>query len=120
MEHSLIFSPSDELWSRMRKACSHAFYKDHMEKMMEVLKEKLANMIAKWNDEISSSSEGKTIVDLALVFEQLFCKHIVHICFGEDVSDMLVETAFHNDSKDGPEWVTKKVPLRLALNEFSR
>ena len=64
---------------------------------MDVLKDKLANMIAKWDNEITASSDGKMTIDMALVFEELFCRNIVHICFGEDVSDMLIETEFPND-----------------------
>ena len=54
--------------------------------MMEVLKDKLSDMVTKWIEEIDASTDGKTVVDLAVVFEKLFASNIVHICFGEDVS----------------------------------
>ena len=57
-----------------------------MEIMMEILKGKVEAMVTKWSDAISASPDGKHVVDLAQVFEKLFCSNIVHICFGEDVS----------------------------------
>ena len=53
---------------------------------METLKDKLSDMVTSWIKEIDESSDGSTVVDLAVVFEKLFASNIVHICFGEDVS----------------------------------
>lgn len=49
---SFVFAKANEEWSRRRKACAHAFYKDRMGHMMEVLKGKLANMVTAWQNEI--------------------------------------------------------------------
>ena len=38
---SLLFGPSDEDWRRKRKACAHAFYKDRLQHMIEVLKKQV-------------------------------------------------------------------------------
>ena len=38
---SFIFARNDEIWKQKRKATSHTFYKDRMEHMLEVLKDKL-------------------------------------------------------------------------------
>ena len=54
---------------------------------MDVLKSKLNVLIDKWNTEIEASPEGKTVIDISTVFEELFCRNIVHISFGEDVSE---------------------------------
>ena len=94
MGKSFLFAKGDEDWNRKRKACAHAFYKDRMECMLEVLKDKLDILITGWNREIEASPNGKCTTDIAIVFEKLFCSMIVHICFGEDVSDMPVETDF--------------------------
>ena len=91
-----------------------------MEKMCEVLKEKLAFKIEKWSDQISKSPDGKTVIDLPVEFEDLFCRNIVQICFGEDVSDMLVETEFPNTESTGPPYVLKKVPFVKAIHELNR
>ena len=85
-----------------------------------MLKEKLAVKIEKWNDEISKSPDGKTVIDLPVEFEDLFCRNIVQICFGEDVSDMLVETEFPNTESNGPAYVLKKVTLVKAIHEINR
>ena len=58
MGQSFIFSKGDEDWSRKRKACAHAFYKDRLEKMMDVLKKKLQETIMIWNDEIEANADG--------------------------------------------------------------
>ena len=36
---SLLFGPGDEDWRRKRKACAHAFYKDRLRVMLDVLKD---------------------------------------------------------------------------------
>ena len=113
-------SKGDEIWKKTRQACAHAFYKDRMEKMCEVLKEKLALKIAKWNDQINQSPDGKSVIDLPVEFEDLFCRNIVQICFGEDVSDMLVETEFPNTEIEGPAYVLKKVSLMTSIHEYNR
>lgn len=66
---SFLFSKGGEDWNRKRKACAHAFYKDRMEKMMEVLKEKLAKLVTEWNKKIEASSNGQIIIDIAQIFE---------------------------------------------------
>ena len=113
-------SKGDEIWKKTRQACAHAFYKDRMEKMCEVLKEKLALKIAKWNDQINQSPDGKSVIDLPVEFEDLFCRNIVQICFGEDVSDMLVETEFPNTENSGPQYILKKVSLITSIHEYNR
>ena len=52
---AFLFSKGDEEWARKRKACAHAFYKDRLELMMEVLKEKLKNLMITWIDEMKAS-----------------------------------------------------------------
>ena len=56
--------------------------------MMEVLKDKLNAWIDERNAEIDSNPKGETVVDITKTFEKLFCSNIMHICYGEDVSDM--------------------------------
>ena len=49
---SLLFGPSDEDWRRKRKACAHAFYKDRLKHMIEVLKCQLGQKVEQWKHEI--------------------------------------------------------------------
>ena len=100
MGRSFLFSKGGEDWSKKRKASAHAFYKDPMEKMMETFKEKLASMVSVWNNEILASSDGKITIDIAQVFGKLFCSSIVHICFGEDMSDMEIDIDFRSPTND--------------------
>ena len=50
-----IFQKGDESWSRKRKACAHAFYKDRLANMMDVMKDKLNTWIDKRNAEIDAN-----------------------------------------------------------------
>ena len=52
---AFLFSKGDEEWARKRKAIAHAFYKDRLELMMEVLKEKIKSLVITWIDEIKAS-----------------------------------------------------------------
>jgi cytochrome P450 len=114
---SLLFQKGDEDWKRKRQACAHAFYKDRLEKMMEVLKEKLSDLVDQWNTEIESSPDGKTVIDMAKVFEELFCRNIVHISFGEDVSEMKIEMDYRKNGRKSTEFVRKTVTLPEAMHE---
>jgi len=41
MGESFLFSRADEVWKAKRKACAHAFYKERLVHMLEVLKDKM-------------------------------------------------------------------------------
>ena len=41
MGKSFLFSKADDDWKAKRKACAHAFYKERLVHMIEVLKQKL-------------------------------------------------------------------------------
>ena len=107
---SFVFSKGDEEWTRKRKATAHAFYKDRLALMMVVLKEKLKNLVTNWIEEIESNPKGETVIDMALVFEKLFCGNIVHISFGEDVSDILIDTDWPTEF-GGTEFTRKATTL---------
>ena len=61
---SFLFSRADDVWKAKRKACSHAFYKDRMVHMLEVLKDKMNKNCQHWLSEIATSQTGKTEVDI--------------------------------------------------------
>ena len=86
---------------------------------MEVLKKKIEDMTIKWMEDIEKSENSEIVVDLAVVFEKLFCSNIVHICFGEDVSEEIkIEMDFRNKEKSGAEFTCKSVYLGAAINEY--
>lgn len=47
---TLLFSLSDEDWRQKRKALAHAFYKDKLRIMIDVLKTILDKCVTKWNE----------------------------------------------------------------------
>ena len=54
---------------------------------------------------------------MAVVFEDLFCRNIVHICFGEDVSDMTFEYDVRKNGRGSKEFVRKTLRLPEAIHE---
>ena len=80
--------------------------------MMLVLKKKLEMWIDKRNAEIEASSDKTTVVDIAKSFEKLYCRNIVHIILGEDISETYIEIEIW-DSQAG--YKTKNMCLPEAI-----
>ena len=97
--NGFVFSKGNEQWYNIRKACAHAFYKERLQKMMLVVKEKAEKWIDKREKEIEASQAKEATVDIGKSFERLFCRIIVHICFGEDISETLIEIDIASDPK---------------------
>ena len=55
---SFVMEPGGESWEKKRKACSHAFYKERLENMMDIFKGKLNTWIDKINTEIDANPNG--------------------------------------------------------------
>jgi len=89
--NSFLFSKGDDLWKAKRKACSHAFYKDRLESMLDVLKGQIMKKFDVWVKEIEASPEGRTQIDMAVEFERIFSRNIITISLGEDISDQPIE-----------------------------
>ena len=85
--------------------------------MTIVIKEKVQNWIDKRHAEIEASSDSKAVVDIAKSFERLFCRNIVHICFGEDISatELDVEVAEGADPNKTLKFLTKRVCFPEAV-----
>ena len=63
MGESFLFSKATDSWKAKRKAISHAFYKDRLVHMVEVLKDKLQDSCTKWLHEIDR--EGSIEIDIS-------------------------------------------------------
>lgn len=87
---SFIFSPNDETWKIKRKAMAHAFYKDRLQHMLETLKSFLISTFTRWAEQIDKNG-GSHEVNMASEFSDILARNIIHICFGEDLSDTLIE-----------------------------
>ena len=66
--------------------------------MILVVKDYVEKWIDKRNGEIEASADKQAIVDIAKSFERLFCRNIVYISFGEDISDTEVEIEYSIDA----------------------
>lgn len=116
---SLLFGPTDEDWRRKRKACSHAFYKDRLHHMLEVLKGKINQRVDAWNNEIEASTTGSTNINMALVFEETFADNLIHIAFGESLAGEKLEVDYLLD-KDTRKTEKRTLGIRDALtNTFT-
>ena len=86
--------------------------------MTIVIKEKVQDWIDKRNAEIEASSDRKAVVDVAKPFERLFCRNIVHICFGEDISatELEIEVVEGADANKNQTLLTKRVCFPEAVS----
>jgi hypothetical protein len=71
--------------------------KDRIAMMVDVMKNQYSVMIEKWLEEIDASPEKKTVIDIAVVFEELLAQNILTISFGEDISQTEVEVYMRNE-----------------------
>ena len=55
MPSSFVFQKGDEDWKAKRKAATHAFAKDKMNMMIEVMKDAMTQRIEKWMAEIEAN-----------------------------------------------------------------
>ena len=118
LQNSFIFSPGDAIWRAKRKACAHAFYKERLVHMMEVLRTKIEDSCDKWLGEIRKSETQSTQIDISVEFEKLFASNLVHIAFGEDINDQLFEMQVI-PAKFGWTFATKMVNLQEAIKEVN-
>ena len=54
--NAFIFAKTDETWKTKRKASAHAFYKDRLVHMLDVFKDNVMQVSARWMAEIEASS----------------------------------------------------------------
>ena len=87
LRDSFLFSQADDLWKAKRKSTSHAFYKNKAVHLLEILKVKISDAISRWISEIDQSVQKSTLIDISKEFELIFARNIIHISFGEDISD---------------------------------
>ena len=86
-----MFSRADKIWKEKRRASSHAFYKDRLAAMLEIMKDKMEEDCEKWKKEIEESEKKETTVDFMYIFNRIFGRLIIHICFGEDISNIMLD-----------------------------
>ena len=84
--HSFLFSRADAVWKAKRKACAHAFYKERMIYLLDVLKMKIGDWCEQWMTACQESPDGSTTIDLSQVFEQIFTRNMIHISTGQELS----------------------------------
>lgn len=113
MGESFLFSRATESWKAKRKACAHAFYKERLVHMIEVLKEKLHDQCSKWIAQIER--DGAVEVDISQEFNNIFTRNIIHIAFGEDVSDQMIEIYIKTDLEGRTPMVLKTIEFGQAI-----
>ena len=114
---SFIFSRNDDTWRAKRKACSHAFYKDRLEHMLETLKVKLIETFIGWNKLIKESENGSHEINMATEFSDILARNIIHICFGEDLSDELITLQVLKDGQWSSQTMTVKESIYIIVGQ---
>lgn len=73
--------------------------------------------IQKWMAEIEASPDKKTVIDIAIIYEEILTSTILTINFGEDLSNTFIEIDMREQTDSGVKLVRKTVPLGVALHE---
>ena len=90
-QDALIFSFTDEVWERKRKGCTHAFYKDRLNMMVDSFHEAILTSFNEWMSEMETNPDKMATIDLSEAFEIMFSRNIVKAFYGEDISEVLIE-----------------------------
>jgi cytochrome P450 len=114
---SFLFSKGGDKWKAKRKACSHAFYKERLQGMMETFRQQSMKQLGRWLEEIEKSADGSTIIDISHEFERIYSRNIITVSFGEDISDEKFEIMKFTD-KTFTKMVPKMVSIREAMHEI--
>lgn len=81
--------------------------------MLEVLKQITAKFATKWQAEIDGS-DGKSKTFSVKEFQEIFGQNMVHIVFGEDITDQLFELQVPQ-GKGSKKFESKKFDINSAL-----
>ena len=90
MGKAFIFSKTDDMWKAKRKGIAHTFFKDKLIVMLDKLKEYAQEQQQKWLNEIRSSKDGTTKIDISKEVLHIFQKFMMHIVFGKNIDDQKV------------------------------
>lgn len=93
---SFLFSKGDDVWKAKRKATSHAFYKDKLIPMLDILKEQIMKRFHIWLKQIEDSPDGTARINMAREFSEIFSRNIITIALGEDISDQTIDMNIEN------------------------
>ena len=79
--------------------------------MLQTLKIKLMDTFGSWDKKIDASRNGCHEINMATEFSDILARNIIHICFGEDLSDELITLHVKNDGK----WSTKALTIKESI-----
>ena len=113
---SFVFAHNDDAWKTKRKACAHAFYKDRLAFMLETLKDKTATTFVQWAEKINQSKEKFHDFNMATEFSEILARNIIHVSFGEDLSDESITLQVHDGSKYVPKTMTVKEAIYVIID----
>ena len=118
MPSAFAFQKGDDDWAAKRKASAHAFSRERLSNVLEVLKDQMTSIVNQWLKEIESNPDKKTVIDIAVVFEEILTANILTFNFGEDISKIPIEMDMREESTGSNfKLVRKTVTLGKALKE---
>ena len=113
---SFVFGHNDDNWKAKRKACAHAFYKDRLVYMLETLKDKTSDTFVKWAENINKSKDKWHDINMATEFSEILARNIIHVSFGEDLSDEKITLQVYDGSKYVPKTMTVKESIYIIID----
>ena len=116
MGSGFITAKGDEQWRIKRKACAHAFYKDKLVHMLDVMKDIVEKRFDHLLEQIKASPSQSYTVDISTLFLEIMSKNIITCAFGEDINDELFELKMRK-SPTSSEFESRKVNLSKAISE---
>ena len=84
--------------------------------MLEIMKDKMEEDCEKWKKEIEESANKETTVDFMYIFNRIFGRLIIHICFGEDISNIMLDIWAREPGKDETILEKKKLTIYNATS----
>ena len=79
--------------------------------MLDTLKVKLMSEFEEWNRQIDASSEKAYEINMAKEFNDILARNIIHICFGEDLADSVIDLQVKEDDV----WKVKQVTIKDSI-----
>ena len=116
MGSGFITAKGDEQWRIKRKACAHAFYKEKLVNMLEVMKNIVEKRFEELLGQIKTSPSQSHTVDISTLFLEIMSENIITVAFGEDINDELFELKMRRTPQSS-EFEARKVNLSKGISE---
>lgn len=81
--------------------------------MLETLKDKTAHTFSEWASKARASPTKTHDFNMATEFSEILARNIIHVSFGEDLSDELIDLQVREEGSS--EYVSKTMKVKEAI-----